>query len=352
MTTARVLDLEALSAVVEDVGLDALLDELIARLADALRSHDPDHVSTMTRAGFQYEKPDFGLVEWMPAMTNGQRVSIKTVAYHPSNPVERNQPSVLATTSLYDTIDGRLIALCESTFLTAMRTGAASALATDILAPADASVLGVVGCGAQSVTQIHAISRVRSIDRILAYDANPDTAATLRDRLPESIEAPVEIVDADDVVGMLREAHIICTATSNAVDSPPVLAAGPVRPGLHINAVGSDFPGKIELDLQLLHQAVVCPDFVEQCLVEGEAQQLTEADLGPDLAALVADRCHHEGLRGRLTVFDSTGWAFEDLIAAELFSDHAARLGVGAEVDLQPVPRDPYDPYESVRGRS
>jgi len=349
MSTARVLDLKALSAVVADAGLDHLLDELIERLFAAFRDHHRDHVTTLARAGFQYDKPDFGLVEWMPAMTNGHRVSIKTVAYHPSNPVERRQPSVLATTSLYDTVDGRLLAICESTFLTAFRTGAASAVATDVLAGQSSRVLGVIGCGAQTVAQIHGVSRVRPIDQVLAYDTNPDVAATLVDRLPQSVTAEVRVIGPDEVAAILTDADIVCTATSNEVGSPPVLRSGPTRPGLHVNAVGSDFPGKIEVDIDLLRRAVVCPDFAEQCLVEGEAQQLTLADLGPDLPRLVADRHRLESLRDELTVFDSTGWAFEDLIAAELFTEHAERLGVGTEVDLQPTPTDPYDPYESVR---
>lgn len=349
MTKARVLGLSALRSVVHDVGLDQLLDELVGRLTDALANRDPEEIETLARVGFDYEKPDFGLVEWMPSMARGHRVSIKTVAYHPSNPVERGRPSVLASTALYDTTDGRLVALCEATFLTALRTGAASAIATDVLARPTSSVLGVVGCGAQAVTQIHAISRIRPIARVMAYDADEDIAASLAARLPSSVRVELEVVGNGEVARLLGESDVVVTATSNAVDAKPVLRDGPARPWLHINAVGSDFPGKVELDEALLRRATVCPDVVEQCLVEGESQRLSPADLGPELATLVGNPAAHAGLRDELTVFDSTGWALEDLVAAELFSDHAERLGVGVEVDLQPNPRDPYDPYEGVR---
>lgn len=350
MSRARVLDLRALGCVVRDVGLDELLDQLVERLTAALASHDPEQVETLARTGFHYAKPDFGLVEWMPSMARGHRVSIKTVAYHPTNPVERGRPSVLASTALYDTTDGGLVALCEATFLTALRTGAASAVATDVLARADARVMGVVGCGAQAVTQIHAISRVRPLDRVLAYDADPEIAAGLRDRLPDSVTLAVDVLGPAELPRLLGESDVIVTATSNAVDAPAVLPEGEVKPWLHINAVGSDFPGKVELPAALLHRAVVCPDLVEQCLVEGESQSLRVDELGPDLSSLVADRSTHAALREQITVFDSTGWALEDLVAAELFLDHAERLGVGTEIDLQPMPRDPYDPYEGVRG--
>ena len=350
MTATRVLDLPALAAVVRDVGLDRLLDELIERTTEALAHHDPEEIETIDRRGFHYAKPDFGLVEWMPAMATGRRVSIKTVAYHPSNPVERGCPSILASTALYDTTDGRLVALCEATFLTALRTGAASAVATEVLAAPSSSVVGIVGCGAQAVAQLHALSRVRPIERVLAYDADASVARTLACRLPPSVEVEIEVIDADALPRLLGESDIVVTATSNRVDAPPVLPDGPIRPWLHVNAVGSDFPGKVELDAALLRRATVCPDVIAQCLVEGEAQQLTVGELGPDLPSLVADRARHGGLQTEFTVFDSTGWALEDLIAAELFNDHAQRLGVGAELDLQPAPRDPYDPYEGVRG--
>ena len=158
MAITRVLTQRCIAQLVGVIGLDALLDEMIARLTAALTHYDPAITETFLRTGFRYTKPDLGLIEWMPAMEHGRRVSIKTVGYHPTNPVDRGTPSVLATTSLHDTTDGRMLALCEATFLTALRTGAASAVVTDVLAVPDAATIGVIGCGAQAVTQIHAIA--------------------------------------------------------------------------------------------------------------------------------------------------------------------------------------------------
>ena len=176
MATTRILTQQCLADLVTAVGLDAVLDDLIDRLRVALGSHDADAIETMPRDGFRYTKPDLGLIEWMPAMVLGSTVSIKTVGYHPTNPSERGVPTIMSTTSLHDTTDGRLLALCDSTLLTALRTGAASAIVSDILAIENATTLGVIGCGAQAVTQIHAISRVRPIDRVDAYDADPGVA--------------------------------------------------------------------------------------------------------------------------------------------------------------------------------
>ena len=345
MATTRILGQASIARIVADVGLDELIDELIARLVDACSSHEPDVTTVIPRDGFRYSKPDLGLVEWMPVMDLGRLVAIKTVGYHPMNPVERGAPSVLATTSLHDTTDGRLLALCEATFLTALRTGAASAVVSDILAIDAAATLGVVGCGAQAVTQVHALSRVRAIERVVAFDADAAVAASLQERLQRAgLDLRCEIVDrADDV---LRDADVLCTATSVAPDAGPVVTDGEHRPWLHVNAVGSDHPGKIELPRSLLDRATVFPDLREQCRIEGECQQLDPDELGPELHALVRDRSMHEALRNTLTVFDSTGWALEDLIAAELALDHAERLDEGFVLDLQPIPRDPHDPYE------
>ena len=343
--TTRILTHACLAKVVAHVGLDALLDELIARLASAFATHEPDVMQTIERTGFRYTKPDLGLIEWMPAMEAGRLVSIKTVGYHPTNPVERGTPTVLATTSLHDTINGRLLALCEATFLTALRTGAASALASDVLAIESASTLGLIGCGAQAVTQTHAISRVRPIDRVVAFDADESVAATLAERLERvNIDVAIDVVDSSSEA--VACADIVCTATSVDPHAGPVLHDGDHRPWLHINAVGADLPGKIEIDGTLLRRATVTPDVVEQCIAEGECQQLDRDQIGPDLAEVVRDRSLHESLRTTLTVFDSTGWALEDLVVAELVLHHAERLDEGFMIDLQPAPHDPYDPYE------
>ena len=343
--------MDDLAAMVRLVGLDALLDELIEALRRTFETYDPARQVTHDRTGFQYPEPEPGLLEWMPAMDRGRRVSIKTVGYHPANPVRRGAPSVLATTSLYDPADGRLTAVCEATVLTALRTGAASAVATDVLARPGASVLGLVGCGAQAVTQAHAISRVRPLERILAHDRDPAVAASLADRLAGVVDGiTVELVDERDLALLLARSDVISTCTTVEQGAGPVLPAGEHRPWLHVNAVGADFPGKCELPLALLHAAaLVCPDVPAQCLAEGEAQQLTAADLGPDLATLVRNANEYVGYRPRLTVFDSTGWSLEDLVAAELVVARCEAFGLGTIVELQPATCDPYDPYDRLR---
>lgn len=341
-----ILDVDDLARVLDDVGLDRFYDELIDELRSEIRAVDPARVEDMIRAGFNYATPEHGLVEWMPTMVVGDVVSVKTVGYHPENPTRRGLPSVLATTALYDTTTGALVGLSEATLLTALRTGAASAVVTDAIVAPKPIVLGVVGCGAQAVTQIHAISRVRRIERLIVTDVIEDNARSLGERLPEGIPTP-EVVGRERFDRLVGELDVLCTCTSVDIGAEPVVSLEHARSTLHVNAVGADFPGKTELDLGDLRRSVVIPDVADQCMIEGESQRLDRVELGPSMAEVLAG----DGLDlGRtLTVFDSTGWSFEDLLAARLFHAHARRLGLGQRVALQRTPADPYDPYESLR---
>jgi len=347
MALTRVLGVDVIAAIVADIGIDGFLDELIERLETALRGYDPELTPTVDRAGFHYTEPALGLIEWMPAMAVGRWVSVKTVGYHPTNPTRRGIPTVLATISLYDTTTGELVALTEGTTLTALRTGAASAVASKVLAVPDPKVVGVVGCGAQAVTQLHALSRVRAFDRVLAFDTNPEVASSLARRLPID-GVRVEILAADQLETLMAVSDVIVTCTSVDPGAGPVLPDTDTRPWLHINAVGADFPGKTEIPRRILERALVCPDRASQCLAEGECQALSPSSLGPDLVRLVKEAERFAAHRSSLTVFDSTGWALEDLVAAEMVLHHADRLGVGCAINLNAVPRDPYDPYQIV----
>ena len=124
------------------------------------------------------------------------------------------------------------------------------------------------------------------------------------------------------------------------------------KPGLHINAVGSDFPGKYELPCDLVKRAFVCPDFLEQALVEGECQQLSRQQIGPDiLTFLQSSQSFQIQSSESLTVFDSTGHAYADFLATHLILDYAETFGLGSDIDIECIPVDPLNPY-SFLGKS
>ncbi|MFZ9040617.1 MAG: ornithine cyclodeaminase family protein [Ilumatobacteraceae bacterium] len=337
-----VLDAASIRRIVEIVGRDHLMDLVIDRLRGRCAEMPDIPSDTRDRDGFRYDKPALGLVEWMPTHEIGGPVVVKMVGYHPTNPVQRGLPSVIATTSMWDTVTGHLVAIADSTLLTAIRTGAASAIATDLLTDDSSITLGIIGLGAQAVTQAHAISRIRSIERILAFDVDDDVATSFADRV-RFLGVDVELLDrADAVLGVV---DVLCTCTSVDIGAGPVVSDDRHRSGLHVNAVGADFPGKTELPRTMLERAFVVPDVTSQCRAEGECQQLDTELIGPELAELVRSPELAAPHRRRLSVYDSTGWAVQDAVALELAVELAERLGIGEPMQLEHLPSDPYDPY-------
>ncbi|MEM1128598.1 MAG: ornithine cyclodeaminase family protein [Bacteroidota bacterium] len=332
---------------VAHVGLDTLMDTLIERLTQAFEGYDAQTTRIPIRSGFSYDHPASGLVEWMPCLgaspQGSPHVAIKVVGYHPENPARHELPTILSTVSAYDTATGHLLAMMDGTFLTALRTGAASALATEALAVPEADTVGLIGTGAQAVTQLHALTRVRPIRRVLAYDVQPGVLASFPQRIARfGAHLTVETASAEAIV---EQADIICTATSIEVGAGPVFGPAVPKPWAHFNAVGSDFPGKTELPADLLRQSFVCPDFRAQAIQEGECQQIDAEQIGPSLYEVLQQPDRYADQRQRLTVFDSTGWALEDHVALHLFLSYAAELGLGTRLPIESIWDDPHAPY-------
>ena len=332
-------------AIVEQLGIDALMDEAIAALSTACAGFDSQAYAIPARGGFEYRSPQLGLLEWMPALRYGQHATVKLVGYHPSNPDLRQLPTILSSVMTFDTGSGHLAALMDGTFPTALRTGAASAVASRVMALPESRVLGLIGCGAQAVTQLHALSRIFEFEQVLIHDAHAGAASSFAHRVAGLDLGGVDIRPAT-LAEIKAEADILCTATSIDVAEGPLFEDSGLKPSLHINAVGSDFPGKTELPVALLKRALVCPDFRPQAIKEGECQQLDDDDIGPDLVELVQKADRFAGARGGLTVFDSTGWALEDHVMIETLTRHGRRLGLGRWLEIECCPADPRNPYE------
>lgn len=332
-----------IAAMLQIVGRDQFMDLMIEALRSRFDTFDAEEVEARERDGFRYEKPDLGLLEWMPTHEVSGPVVVKMVGYHPTNPVQRRLPSVIATSAMWDTASGHLITLGDATLLTSVRTGAASAVATDLLARSGSATLGVVGLGAQAVTQVHAISRVRPIERVIGMDTNEDVASTFDERIG-FLGLDVEIVDTERAASIVSEVDILCTCTSVDIGAGPVVGAAKPRPWLHVNAVGADFPGKLELPSSLLEAALVVPDMRSQCLLEGECQRIPETRVGPELWELLQGPAPRSAA-DRLTIFDSTGWAVEDDVALRLTHRLALEHGLGINIVLESISSDPYDPY-------
>lgn len=348
-----ILSSSDIQEILQHFGVDWIMMMLVERLSTAINNYNPKKLSIPIRSGFNYEKPEPGLIEWMPLYNQsdqGGKVSIKVVGYHPSNPSKFNLPTIVSTISEYDTNTGHLCALIDGVLATAIRTGAASALASKFMAKPTSSVLGLIGCGTQSVTQLHAISLLFKIERVLFYDIDPNASASFEKRC-SALNLDIDFVSTsiDEIV---KNSDILCTATSIDIGAGPLFSNIETKPHLHINAVGSDFPGKIEIPLELLQKCFVCPDFIEQAMVEGECQQLEQKDIGAGLVEVVQNRDKYAYLQNERTVFDSTGWALEDKVVLDLFLDCASELGLGLELEIEHRPSDTKNPYDFIKAEN
>ena len=338
----RVVDAPAVAAIVAHVGAGPLYDLAAERVAAVLAAQARGVVDQKERDGFRMTSPYPGLLEWMPAVRHGSTVSVKAVGYNPHNPAKHRLPTILSTLLGFDADSGHLRVVVDGTFATALRTGAASAVASRALADPRARVLGLVGCGTQAVTQLHALARVFAFDEVLVSDTDAAAEASFAAR---ARMARTGLIRVAPLAELEERADIVCTATSVAPGDAPVIDGRNLKPAVHINAIGSDMPGKTELPAELLRRAAVCPDHRSQASREGECQQLAAEQIGPSLGEVLGDPERYAGLRGQRTVYDSTGLAIQDLAMVELFGELAAELGVGHLIRIEANEGDPLDPY-------
>lgn len=340
-----ILTKDDIAEIVNRVGVHQLMDDIIDELRKTFRNFDDVLTHVRKRDGFSYLTPYPGVLEWMPVMQVDDFAVIKLVSYNPGNPVLYQMPTIVSTLSLYSIRTGHLMALTDGTFTTALRTGAASALASEVLANPASEIVGLVGCGAQAVTQLHALSRLFDIKRVLAYDIDDSVLASFPERC-RFLNLDIRTVPREELE---EESDIICTATSVGLDDGPVIDGKNLKPWVHINAVGSDLPRKIELPLQLLNESLVCPDYRVQAVIEGECQQLSPDAIGPEIVELVKHASEYKPYQRSRTVFDSTGFALEDKAAMQVLLAFAKDLGIGRSLPVESIAVDPMDPYSFAR---
>jgi ornithine cyclodeaminase/alanine dehydrogenase-like protein (mu-crystallin family) len=259
-------------------------------------------------------------------------MAAKLNANFPGNPEGRRLPTIQGVLVLFDGEDGRPLAIMDSMEITALRTGAATAIAARHLARVDAGVLVVCGCGRQAAYQVRAVAAVRLIRQVLACDSDPARA----DRLAAAAQdTGLSATAVKDVRQALRAAEILvtCTPSKQALVGPD-----DVSPGTFIAAVGADHPEKQELHSLLLARCRVVVDSLEQAATIGdlhhalEAGALQRADVHAELWELVAGTKPGRGSDDEITVFDSTGVAIEDVAAAALVYERATAAGRGRTV--------------------
>lgn len=235
---------------------------------------------------------------------------------------------------LYSTDTGELLAMMEADRLGRMRTGAASAVATKFMARKDAGSIGVLGTGRQARSQVIAISRVRPVALVKCYSRDPQRREAFAEDLVQELGA--EVVAADGAGEAVDGTDIIVTATTAA---DPVLLGEWLRPGVHINAIGSNWANRRELDAEAIQRCSrIAVDDLEQARQEsgdliGPAESgLLSWDRVVELGRIAAGEAPGRSSPQEITLFESQGIAAEDVAAMKLAYDRARTLGVGEEL--------------------
>ena len=254
------------------------------------------------------------------------------------NNAARGLPTIHATVLMADPETGAPLGLLEGGGLTALRTGAVSGAATDLLARRDAHTLVIYGAGTQAVTQALAVCAVRDIARIIVVGRDTERLARFADnvaRYDAGLAGRVETTTDRTAAG---EADIVCAATTSR---EPVFDDTDVRPGTHINGVGAYTPAMQEIPAQTVCRALIVVDQRAAALVEAgdlviPIQQglLSEGDVRVELGMLV--HAEHPGRANdeQITFFKSVGNAVQDVVVARWALDLAAQRGVGQQVSL------------------
>jgi ornithine cyclodeaminase len=272
---------------------------------------------------------------YVPAM---DALGLKSVNVFRRNP-ERGLPVIHAIVSLVDPETGQPLAIMDGTYLTALRTGAVSGAAADLLARPESRVLAAIGAGAQGVTQIAAVCAVRPIERVIAVDVSEQALDRLRETMRrEWPEIAGRVETTTDAAAAVREADVIGTATTSR---SPVFSDTDVRPGTHISAVGAYTPEMQELPAETVARATVVVDAVDAALAEAgdliiplAKGEVTRDHLSRELGMVASGSAPGRTSAEEVTLFKSVGNAVQDVVVARRAVDRARERGVGTEIDL------------------
>jgi alanine dehydrogenase len=277
-----------------------------------------------------------GRITSMPGYLNqDQALGMKVVTYFEDNP-KLNLAPILAAVMLFSAKTGKLSAVMDGAYITAIRTACASALATEALANAGAVALGILGAGVQARAHIQALTRVRRLRQIKIFSPSGASAEALKRDCEADLPVPIEVVRSAEAV--VRDSDLLVTATTA---KEPIVRSEWLKPGVHINAVGSHRPDSREIDGATLARAKVvvdsrdaimaeCGDILLALKEKSVGSDIIHGEIGEILAGTKPGRSNsHE-----ITLYKSVGIAIQDVAAANLVYHKALERNVGVAVDL------------------
>ncbi|TFC52214.1 ornithine cyclodeaminase [Cryobacterium sp. TMT1-21] len=333
----RFVDVGNINRWAAETGVERILTDMVEYIERDFRRWP-----TFDKAPRVASHSPLGVIELMPT-SDGVTYGFKYVNGHPSNP-SRGLQTVTAFGVLADVQSGYPTFWSEMTVLTAFRTAATSAMVARALARPDSQTMAMIGTGTQSEFQALAFRGLLGINRLRVWDTDPDAIAKfVRNLAPLGFEIVVAASATDAVTG----ADIITTCTADKANAT-VLTDAMVGPGVHINAIGGDCPGKTELDGAILHRSDVFVEFTAQTRIEGEIQQMHPEFPVTEMWQVLLGQASGRTSVDQITVFDSVGFAIEDFSALRFLQDAVDQTRFYTDIDLVADPDDPKDLFGLV----
>lgn len=287
-----------------------------------------------------------GVIELMP-VSDDKTYAFKFVNGHPKN-TQVGLPCVMAFGALADVATGTPEFLSELTVSTALRTAAMSVVAAKALARPNSRSMALIGNGAQSEFQALAFHYLLGIEEIRLFDTDPQATAKLLANLKHT---SLRLKVCTGVAEAVRGADIVTTVTADKTNAT-VLTSEMIEPGMHINGVGGDCPGKTELHPDVLRASAVFVEYEPQTRIEGDLQHLPTDFAVTELWQVLTGQAKGRLDAQQITLFDSVGFALQDYSVLRFLRDAARELGLGQRLALIPELANPKDLFGMLRPAS
>ena len=338
LALTQFLSVQDVATIIAEVGIATTLTRMADYITqDYLRWQDFDKCARVASHSTD------GVIELMP-IADAKTYTFKYVNGHPKNTLT-GLPTVMAFGVLADVATGIPELLTELTLTTALRTAAMSAVAARALARPNSKSMALIGNGAQSEFQALAFHHLLGIEEVRLFDTDPAATAKLVDNLRHTT---LRVKVCTSIAQAVRGADIVTTVTADKTNAA-ILTPDLIEPGMHINGVGGDCPGKTELHPDVLRGATVFVQYEPQTRIEGDLQHLPADFAVTELWQVLASQAPGRTSGQQITLFDSVGFALEDFSALRYLRDTAQVLGLGQQVSLIPDLADPKDLFSLIR---
>lgn len=244
-------------------------------------------------------------------------------------------PTILGIVLLIDTNTGEILSIMDGEYITALRTGAASGLATKYLSRKESKTVAIFGCGSQGKTQLTAVNAVRDIQQTFVFDRSAEAGEAFIDEMSSMISSNIQFTDD---LSLLREVDIVCTATNAET---PLFSKEHLKPGVHINAIGSFKPNMQEIDPKIIQVSRCYFDDREACLKETgdflrakDSSKLSAENIIGEIGDVVLGNIPARTSPDEITLFKSVGTAIQDLEVANRIYEKSLQTNFGREIKL------------------